>query len=264
MQGMEMVLLLAVLGVTVTLGGPTSTFLMVERDLAPPYTHTTLMTPAECTLACFASGIPTCLGFVWLPLPTSTNGEDGCDSGQKSCNTESSGGIMTKGRCGLLQCVPNPFTLVSSPGARIYLVRGSSSPKYGSIKAPSSYTMACTYAYRVFNKVQLTFQGAEDRCTQDGAQLIAIKSEEEQRVVKESVQEGEAYWIGLSDRRQEGDWRLSDGSKPSYVNWDIGQPNNYVKSTKDQDCAMLFQGAWNDNQCDQELRFICQIPFLEI
>ncbi|KAK7076956.1 hypothetical protein SK128_018052, partial [Halocaridina rubra] len=53
-------------------------------------------------------------------------------------------------------------------------------------------------------------------------------------------------------------------SIPSYDNWDSGQPNNYRKNGEDQDCAMLFLGKWNDNQCSQKLPFICQIVFVEV
>nr|XP_053630187.1 collectin-12-like [Cherax quadricarinatus] len=93
--------------------------------------------------------------------------------------------------------------------------------------------------------------------------LLWSQSEEQQLVVLKSIQR-EAYWIGLTDRHKEGDWLLSDGSRPSYFKWDKGQPNNYKKYDHDQDCVMLFQGAWNDNQCNQQLSFICQIPFLEL
>ncbi|ROT72754.1 putative brevican core protein isoform X1 [Penaeus vannamei] len=124
--------------------------------------------------------------------------------------------------------------------------------------------MACTFAYRIYDKVQLSYEEAEKQCQRDRARLIAIKTSEQQRIMTGKTSRSEAYWIGLDDRASEGDFVLSDGTKPKYLNWDSGQPNNYIKNEKDQDCAMLFQGTWNDNQCDQTLRFICEIPFLEV
>lgn len=56
------------------------------------------------------------------------------------------------------------------------------------------------------------------------------------------------------------------GSKPEYENWDEGQPNNYIRngSEEDQDCTMLLNGKWNDNQCSKRQSFICQIRLLQL
>nr|XP_045598464.1 pulmonary surfactant-associated protein D-like [Procambarus clarkii] len=259
LQVLRVVVVMVSGGVVGSKASPTSTFLMVAQDVEVPNLHTTIMTPTACALACYAAGTHHCLGFLWRPFLASTGThKDECDKERESC------GRSMDGRCGLLQCIPNPSSLRFFPGAQIFLLRGQNSPAFGSIKAPGSYTMACTFAYRVYSKILLGYDEAERRCAQDGAQLIAIKSVEQQEVVQRSIQQREAHWIGLSDRHKEGDWLLSDGSKPTYMNWDLGQPNNYEKYGQDQDCVMLFQGAWNDNQCDQKLRFICQITFLEL
>ncbi|KAK8750854.1 hypothetical protein OTU49_015029 [Cherax quadricarinatus] len=253
---LEVVVVAALVGTS--MGDPTSTFLMVAQDVKPPNLSAIITTPAGCSLACYAAGAHQCLGFLWRSLSTASDiRENGCLDGTVACVG------AREGRCSLLECVPDPSTLVPFPGAQLFLLRGQKPPPYGSIRAPASYTMACTFAYRVFNNVKLRYEEAERRCAQDGAQLIAIKSEEQQLVVLKSIQR-EAYWIGLTDRHKEGDWLLSDGSRPSYFKWDKGQPNNYKKYDHDQDCVMLFQGAWNDNQCNQQLSFICQIPFLEL
>ncbi|XP_047482017.1 C-type lectin domain family 4 member M-like [Penaeus chinensis] len=162
-----------------------------------------------------------------------------------------------------MKCVPPASSLTPAPGSQIYLMTGTNAVAYGSIMVPPSYSMACTFAYRIYDKVQLNYSDAETRCQRDRARLIAIKTPEQQRIMTGKTSRSEAYWIGLDDRATEGDFVMSDGTKPTYLNWDSGQPNNYIKFEKDQDCAMLFQGTWNDNQCDQMLRFICEIPFLE-
>ena len=45
------------------------------------------------------------------------------------------------------------------------------------------------------------------------------------------------FWLGLSDMKHEGNWRLaSNGLKPSYLNWHKKEPSN---GTSDKDCARL-------------------------
>ena len=61
------------------------------------------------------------------------------------------------------------------------------------------------------------------------------------------------FWMGLSDVKREGDWRLaSNNLKPSYLNWHWGQPTN----STDKNCARLRTGpnnsrkdTWADAKC---------------
>ena len=69
------------------------------------------------------------------------------------------------------------------------------------------------------------------------------------------------FWIGLSDVKCEGDWRLaSNGLKPSYLNWAWGEPNN--KWGK-EDCAQLSFGSkssWRDTWFDVNCHSDTQNP----
>ena len=49
------------------------------------------------------------------------------------------------------------------------------------------------------------------------------------------------------------------------THWGKQQPNNYlVEGTSEtQDCVMLHNGVWNDEQCSTPHRFVCQIEFLD-
>ncbi|MEC8051293.1 MAG: lectin-like protein, partial [Myxococcota bacterium] len=66
------------------------------------------------------------------------------------------------------------------------------------------------------------------------------------------------YWIGLSDREREGQWRWGDGAPLAFSAWAGDQPDNY----RDQeDCGHVFGGRmemWNDGECDWELPFVCE------
>lgn len=71
-------------------------------------------------------------------------------------------------------------------------------------------------------------------------------------------------WIGLSDQINFGTWIWSDGSSSAgYQNWGGGNPNNMIGN---QNCAamqmgyfyhFLYDGEWNNKQCDDALKFIC-------
>ncbi|KAK3886556.1 hypothetical protein Pcinc_009306 [Petrolisthes cinctipes] len=244
-----------------------STFLLVTQNVAPPPSTANLgastTSLAGCGLACFNAAPDnnnmTCLAFLWTPTPL---------GGERGNNNNVSDTTLfapsVEGLCELLACLPHPASLQSSPRAQMYVLRGRTTPSYGPDAAPASYVMACTFAYRVYSKVKLTYSKAEDHCAEDGASLIIIKDAEQEKIVLDAVNQGEGYWMGLSDREVEGVWRWADGSSLGYSNWDRGQPNNYILRGSDQDCAMLYRGAWNDHHCLHPLRFVCQITFVQL
>ena len=100
-------------------------------------------------------------------------------------------------------------------------------------------------------------------CKSKGGNLVEIDSEEESTaLVAEITRRGYTdrkmnFWIGLTDLRYEGDWRLaSSGLKPSYVNWHDGEPNNAYNN---EDCAWIrigtykdWKGTWADINCEQQ------------
>jgi len=66
------------------------------------------------------------------------------------------------------------------------------------------------------------------------------------------------WWIGLSDRTTEGDFRWTDGSAPAPPNWARGEPDN---DGCHQDCAALKEdaaGKWHDTHCAQRRPFVCR------
>jgi hypothetical protein len=66
------------------------------------------------------------------------------------------------------------------------------------------------------------------------------------------------WWIGLSDRDQEGVFAWSDGAPLAEVPWARRQPDN---GTCNQDCAAFGnrgRGTLQDTHCGQHLPFICR------
>ena len=87
---------------------------------------------------------------------------------------------------------------------------------------------------------------AKGRCKEKGGKLVEIDSDEEERALVSyhgfSVSN---FWIGLTDMRSEGDWRLaSNGLEPSFLNWAEREPSN---RTDNVDCAVFGVGI-NDAQ----------------
>ena len=83
---------------------------------------------------------------------------------------------------------------------------------------------------------------AKDYCKADGGKLVEIDSEEENTALVEEIKRREYkkrnFWIGLTDRRSEGDWVLeSSGSTPNYTNWGGDEPNSW--GGRNEDCAQL-------------------------
>ena len=77
-----------------------------------------------------------------------------------------------------------------------------------------------------------------------------------------------AFWIGLSDRQVEGEFRWVNGEPLSYQNFAPGEPNNTTPEGKEEDFVALALdpsynpviGYWNDgNQERGQVRGIIEI-----
>ena len=104
------------------------------------------------------------------------------------------------------------------------------------------------------------------RChCQGGGDLISITSEAENAWVMANPMAGKTEthsWIGLSDLLVEGEYKWSDGTTQSYLNWFTNRPNDASDSTTVKDCVNLrYQdGKWDDVDCTSKKHYICQHP----
>ncbi|XP_069651825.1 C-type lectin domain family 17, member A-like [Haliaeetus albicilla] len=57
---------------------------------------------------------------------------------------------------------------------------------------------------------------AEGSCAAQGGHLLILNTPEEQDFVLRSAPQPRGYWLGLSDREQEGEWRWLDGTPPAF------------------------------------------------
>ena len=101
----------------------------------------------------------------------------------------------------------------------------------------------------------------------EGGKLVEIDSEEENNALAGEIERANHttdsdgnkihFWIGLSDNKSEGDWRLaSNGLKPSYLNWQKNRPTN----ERDQDCARLMTRRTGLNNSRMQIAGLQHLP----
>ena len=94
--------------------------------------------------------------------------------------------------------------------------------------------------------------------------MASIKDRNENDVIRKVILRYEAeidynIWIGLNDVRKEGQYVWTDRTRSPFRNWSPGEPNN---KNNNEDCVHMtryWEWTWNDNICDQEMKFICKI-----
>lgn len=101
-----------------------------------------------------------------------------------------------------------------------------------------------------------TWQQAQNNCFKEGGyQLAKISTKAENKKLKEALLQADPkhenkYWIGLNDSEQEGKFVWVDGSKPTFTNWNEGQPNDGKMFT--EDCVNTEKQkdrSWDDSSC---------------
>ncbi len=64
------------------------------------------------------------------------------------------------------------------------------------------------------------------------------------------------WWIGLSDKADEGTFVWVDGTPLGYEDWGTTEPNDFFG----EDCVTANDNAWRDEACDGDHRFVCEGP----
>ncbi|XP_075759503.1 uncharacterized protein LOC102457847 [Pelodiscus sinensis] len=111
----------------------------------------------------------------------------------------------------------------------------------------------------LFSSTNGTWQVARNNCLAQGADLVVISERTEQGYL---VRRGGSvrYWIGLTDKEREGDWRWVDDTPLTLAYWNEDEPNNLLSPTPEgEDCAQLLETSlWNDEPCSFSYRWICE------
>ncbi|XP_051992563.1 CD209 antigen-like protein C [Xyrauchen texanus] len=110
-----------------------------------------------------------------------------------------------------------------------------------------------------------SWQESQSYCKRNGGHLAIIHTAEEQSFIWNLLPRGHwnAYWIGVSDDKAEGDWYWVDGTKLDGGFWEEGEPNNHI----DEDCGYMVKTeilsrvatkSWYDAPCFMSWPWICE------
>ncbi|XP_035673206.1 uncharacterized protein LOC118413782 [Branchiostoma floridae] len=135
----------------------------------------------------------------------------------------------------------------------------------------SGYTAYAGACFKAYNQ-EKTYDQARQVCEEDGAGdladqeigMLALPKDKDVnnfvRDLKNAVSEISRFWIGLSDQKDEGEWRWADGTEHDTIadwnGWQLGEPND---NQGGEDCANYGGSGWNDAPCSSAYKFICQL-----
>ncbi|XP_048198301.1 C-type lectin domain family 17, member A isoform X2 [Perognathus longimembris pacificus] len=106
-----------------------------------------------------------------------------------------------------------------------------------------------------FSSTTATWDEARQFCQESYAHLVIINSFAEQNFISKLHGSPRVYWLGLTDKDQEGEWRWLDGTPVTLSFWDPQEPNN----SYEEDCASMNKGgSWNDLSCAKTTYWICE------
>ncbi|XP_076821334.1 complement receptor type 1-like [Clavelina lepadiformis] len=129
-----------------------------------------------------------------------------------------------------------------------------------STPCPATKTSYSDKEYLIF-RIQKNFDDARDACQNLGGDLALVKTEMIQNALSPIIVNlgrtpfSYGYFIGMTDKKQEGSWLWIDDADLTYTNWNPREPNN----SGNEDCGSMFRnGQWNDLACWRKTYYICE------
>ncbi|XP_078657402.1 macrophage mannose receptor 1-like [Branchiostoma floridae x Branchiostoma belcheri] len=130
------------------------------------------------------------------------------------------------------------------------------------VSCPEGYTKLREICYKAFINTRKTFSDAAAACRADGGTLAMPRDARTNAFLStlyNSVRDDRRFWLGLHDQREEERFEWVDGSALGpYSSWAPGEPNNLGCC---DDCVIYSarkKDKWNDEECNETFRFICQ------
>ncbi|XP_040001399.1 CD209 antigen-like protein E isoform X2 [Xiphias gladius] len=104
-----------------------------------------------------------------------------------------------------------------------------------------------------------SWEDSRQDCKDRGSDLVIVSSTEEQVFINSL---NRTFWIGLSDREEEGTWKWVDVSVLNSTGfWEKGEPSGKLGGAK-EDCVKTSwpaqQNSWKDNNCTKPHHWICE------
>ena len=110
-------------------------------------------------------------------------------------------------------------------------------------------------SYKILQSEFRTFHGAHHFCEERGMRLPVPKSDDETRIMAETIGNGGNFFLGISDEDSEGAFvDIYNGKPLSYTNWNRREPNDFTRENhhlfgNGEDYVVFLSrngGKWND------------------
>lgn len=111
----------------------------------------------------------------------------------------------------------------------------------------------------VLTSASLTWEQAQAEARRLGGNLVTINDAAEETWLQQTFGRNQGYWIGLNDRRVEGQYEWVSGQTSSYRNWAPGEPNNFGGNEDFIQMNFGSTGRWNDESATRRFRGIVEI-----
>ncbi|XP_070844931.1 CD209 antigen-like protein E [Chaetodon trifascialis] len=114
-------------------------------------------------------------------------------------------------------------------------------------------------SFYYISSTQKSWDDSRKDCENRAADLVIVNSREEQVFINSL---NKIFWIGLTDREDEGTWKWVDGSVLNSTGfWKEGEPSGTFAGGK-EDCVDTYQykhqRSWNDDNCAKLQYWICE------
>ncbi|XP_068277876.1 hepatic lectin-like isoform X2 [Nyctibius grandis] len=121
----------------------------------------------------------------------------------------------------------------------------------------------CSAGWKIFEKSCYSFStetmswpDAKESCADQGAHLVTVNSELEQKFLKDNINRSSTYWLGVTDQLEEGIWVWTTGEQTSISYWNTWKEN---KDRDQKDCGSIGpDGIWTDDRCSHSNHWICE------
>ncbi|XP_066109215.1 C-type lectin domain family 4 member E [Saccopteryx bilineata] len=201
---------------------------------------------------------------------TSQDTERECFSSQVSLWTVAGISILLLSACFITRCVVtyHIFQLCDENEVQLYedsMEFACYSDGSGSLKncCPLNWVHFQASCY-FFSTNTLTWSESLINCSKMGAHLVVINTQEEQEFLYHAKPRKREFYIGLTDKVVDGQWKWVDGTPfmKSLSFWDKGEPNNLGTV---EDCVTIRDSSnprqnWNDISCFFYMFRICEMP----
>ena len=106
----------------------------------------------------------------------------------------------------------------------------------------------------------LSFEDAAARCEREHGHLAFIETADENANLQRALgasPPSDRFWIGLTDREREGDFRWTNGAPITFSGFHMPEPND---DGGVEDCTEFYaaDGRWNDIDCRLGRSSICE------